>query len=310
MSGPVIFIMGPTASGKTGLALALAAHYPLEIVNADSMQIYRQLEIGTAKPTPAERAQAPHHLFDILEPNTSFSAGRYRQAALKVIAECHQRRTVPILVGGTGLYFRAVEQGIVDTPDIPTTIHDQLRSVAKKLGWPEMHKRLQAVDPAGAARLTPNDRQRILRALAVHTATGITLGDWQSNHHSAPAPFPILKLGCSCPRPELYRRIEERFDGMVASGLVAEVQSLLASGLNRELPAMKAVGYRQLFPYLDGEQSLEEAVVAAKVASRRYAKRQETWFKKESDLHFIDEQSQAKAEHLVTCFLAENTFSA
>ncbi|MBF0426756.1 MAG: tRNA (adenosine(37)-N6)-dimethylallyltransferase MiaA [Magnetococcales bacterium] len=278
--------MGPTASGKSALALHLATQWPLEIVNADSVQVYRGMEIGTAKPTAEERRRVRHHLLDLLDPDSFFSAGAYRRCALTVVAACHARGCVPIFVGGSGLYFRAIEQGLAPVPPVPEAIVRALREEGGRVGWPVLHARLAVVDPTLAARLSPGDAQRIIRGLAVSEATGKPLTHWQRQSH-APITTPILKLAIDWPRDALYARIDQRFDQMMAQGFLDEVAALRRRGINRDLPAMKAVGYRQLLRHLDGELSLAAAVDLGKQESRRYAKRQLTWLRREAGLVWL-----------------------
>lgn len=299
----VIFLMGPTASGKTGLALELAARFDLEILNADSMQVYQGMEIGGAAPTPEEMEKAPHHLFAWRDPADACSAGRYERAAKKVIAEVHDRGRIPLLVGGTGLYFHAVEGRIAEIPDVPEAITQRIRKEGDAAGWGPQYETLKRIDPAWAERVTPGDAQRILRGLSVFEASGVPLTEWHRRSHGRPGPYSVLKLALRVPREELYQRIDRRFDLMMAAGFLREAKELLDRGLDRGLPAMKAVGYRQLFAHLDGELSLEEAVEKGKVMSRRYAKRQMTWLNSEMDVCFLGRDELAKACDGVTEFL-------
>ena len=297
--------MGATASGKSSLAISLGQRFPLEIVNADSVQVYRGLDIGSAKATPWEREQVPHHLLDITTPDQPYSADLYRQAAWEVIAACHKRGKIPLFVGGSGLYFRAVAQGLVMVPPMDPAIRLQLRQEGERLGWPEMHKRLSQVDPELAQRLAPGDGQRISQGLAVFTATGRPLSLWQKEQPPAP-PFSILKMARLWPREQLYARIDQRFGQMLEQGLLDEVKQLRHHGYDPTLPAMKAVGYRQLFCGLQGDISLEEAVELAKRESRRYAKRQMTWLRRESDLNWLPSHGDGEAVVLVTDFLRKH----
>ncbi|MBF0110835.1 MAG: tRNA (adenosine(37)-N6)-dimethylallyltransferase MiaA [Magnetococcales bacterium] len=281
--GPVVFLMGPTASGKSALGMALARQYGMEIVNADSVQIYRGFDLGSAKPTWEEREAVRHHLLDVVAPPEVYSADRYRADAWKVIADCHARQVVPLFVGGSGLYFRAVERGLACMPSIDPAIRQVLREEGGRFGWPRLHERLTRLDPELAQRIKENDSQRISQGLAVVLATGIPLSRWQRQQPTPPS-WPILKLALQWPRETLYRRIEARFDDMLERGLLREVQSLWQAGFDREHPAMKAVGYRQLFAFFDGLCPLEEAVARAKMESRRYAKRQITWLNREAGL--------------------------
>ncbi|MBF0460648.1 MAG: tRNA (adenosine(37)-N6)-dimethylallyltransferase MiaA [Magnetococcales bacterium] len=294
----LIFLMGPTASGKSSLALSLAKQFPLEIVNADSVQLYRGLEIGSAKPTAQERQQVPHHLLDVTTPDQPYSADRYREAAWAVVCDCQQRGRIPLFVGGSGLYFRAVEQGLVVIPPMDPAIRQAFRAEGERLGWPVLHERLRQVDPVLAARLSLEDGQRITQGLAVQAVTGRPLSQWQQEQPPPPA-FAILKMARLWPRALLYARIEARFEAMLAQGLLAEAGQLLVAGYDPALPAMKAVGYRQLFPHLTGQIALAEAVEWAKRESRRYAKRQMTWLRKEADLHWLPPEGEREAVALV-----------
>lgn len=300
---PVLFLMGPTAAGKTDLALTLARHFPCEIVNADSIQIYRGLEIGSAKPTLAQRQQVRHHLLDVTDPDTPWSADRYREAAWEVIHECHTRGVIPLFVGGSGLYLRAVEQGLALTPPIEESLLAKIRTEGEQLGWPAMHDRLTQVDPEAALHITPRDAQRILRALSVFESTSIPLTQWRLTQ-PPPPPWKLLKISIEPAREILYRRIEARFDAMMEQGLLQEAEALLQKGYDRGLPAMKAVGYRQIFLYLDGVCSLQEAVEKGRVQSRRYAKRQETWLKQETGvIRLTGESIETQAIEHVKLFL-------
>ncbi|MEO5341675.1 MAG: tRNA (adenosine(37)-N6)-dimethylallyltransferase MiaA [Magnetococcus sp. MYC-9] len=298
----LIFLMGPTASGKSALALSLAKRFPLEIVNADSVQLYQGLTIGAAKPTPEERRQAPHHLLDLTTPDQPYSADRYREAVWKIVGECQQRGTVPTLVGGSGLYFRAVAQGLVLIPAMDPAIRREIQEEGGRLGWPALHQRLQQLDPLLAARLSPADGQRISQGLAVLAATGRPLSQWQ-REQPPPPPFAILKLALHWPREQLYARIDARFEQMMAQGLLEEARQLWAAGHDPDLPAMKAVGYRQLFAFLTGHMGLAEAVEWAKRESRRYAKRQLTWLRRETDLHWLSPEDEHEAVVLLENFL-------
>ncbi|MBF0422689.1 MAG: tRNA (adenosine(37)-N6)-dimethylallyltransferase MiaA [Magnetococcales bacterium] len=279
-SGPVIFVMGPTASGKSSLGLALAEKYPLEIVNADSVQVYRDFNIGAAKPTPEEQQRIRHHLLDQIALPEIYSADQYRQEAWKVIDHCHARGVIPLFVGGSGLYFRAVERGLAAMPPIDPTLREAIRQEGETLGWAKLHTRLRHYDPELARRIPENDSQRIRHALAVVLSTGMPLSQWQQQQPPPPA-LTILKLVLQWPRDWLYRRIESRFEQMLGLGLLEEAKQIWSGGHDRQHPAMKSVGYRQLFTFFDGSRSLEGAVAWAKQESRRYAKRQMTWFRDE-----------------------------
>ncbi|MBF0136248.1 MAG: tRNA (adenosine(37)-N6)-dimethylallyltransferase MiaA [Magnetococcales bacterium] len=296
----MVFLMGPTASGKSGLALHLASRFPLEIVNADSVQVYRGMNIGSAKPTPEERQKVPHHLLDLVAPDEPYSVGSYRRQALAVVASCQERKRIPVFVGGSGLYFRAVEQGLAPVPEVPEAIVRQWRERGEREGWASLHAHLHRVDPHLASRLSPADAQRIVRGLAVWESSGSPLTYWQQQPH-LPVTAPILKMAIAWPRAELYLRIEQRFDQMMQQGFLEEVAALWQQGFDRTLPAMKAVGYRQLLRYLDGEISLAAAIHLGKQESRRYAKRQLTWLRRENNLVWLPAEAEmpARAEERV-----------
>ncbi|MBF0185869.1 MAG: tRNA (adenosine(37)-N6)-dimethylallyltransferase MiaA [Magnetococcales bacterium] len=294
--------MGPTASGKSSLAMLLAKFFALEIVNADSVQLYRGLEIGSAKPSAAERQAVTHHLLDVTTPDQPYSADRYREAAWGIIADCQRRGCIPLFVGGSGLYFRAVASGLVLIPPMDPAIRQRIKEEGERGGWPLLHQRLQQIDPFLAARITANDGQRISQALAVYEATGRPLSQWQQEQ-PPPPPFTILKLALLWPRAQLYGRIDARFEQMMAQGLLDEARHLWQAGYDRTLPAMKAVGYRQLFPFFEGTISLSEAVEYGKRESRRYAKRQMTWLRKEPDIHWLPPEGELEAIERVTAFL-------
>ena len=275
-----VCITGPTASGKTELALALAERVPLEIVSMDSAMVYRGLDIGTAKPSPEVRSSVPHHLVDIIEPTESYSAGRFAQDAARAIAEIRARGRLPLLVGGTLLYLRALREGLSVLPRADEAIRAELDREAAAHGWQELHDRLRRVDPDAAARIAPADRQRIQRALEVHALTGQSISELQQAGRRARHNGIVMLALVPENRADLAVRIEQRFDAMVARGFVGEVERLRARGdLHPDLPSMRAVGYRQLWSYLDGRYGWDEARTKAIVATRQYAKRQLTWLR-------------------------------
>jgi tRNA dimethylallyltransferase len=275
-----VCITGPTASGKTDLALALAERVPLEIVSMDSAMVYRGLDIGTAKPPAATRAAVPHHLIDILEPTESYSAGGFARDAARAIAEIRARGRLPLLVGGTLLYLRALRDGLAALPRADPAVRAQLDREAAAQGWSFLHERLRTLDPAAAARIAPSDRQRIQRALEVHLLTGRRISELQQAGRPAQQRGILALALVPESRADLAVRIEQRFDAMVAHGFLAEVERLRARGdLRPELPSMRAVGYRQLWAYLDGQYDWAEARSKAIVATRQYAKRQLTWLR-------------------------------
>ena len=275
-----VCITGPTACGKTELALELAEHLSLEVISMDSAMVYRGLDIGTAKPSAATRAAVPHHLIDILEPTEAYSAGRFARDAARAIAEVRARGRLPLLVGGTLLYLRALRDGLSTLPRADEGIRADLDREAATQGWAALHERLQRLDPAAAARIAPSDRQRIQRALEVHALTGRPITELQRAGRSGPAAEVLTIALVPEDRAALGVRIEQRFDAMVADGFLAEVERLRARGdLRTDLPAMRAVGYRQLWAYLDGHCGWSEARMKAIAATRQYAKRQLTWLR-------------------------------
>lgn len=288
---PVICLTGPTASGKTQLSVELARRRPAEIVNVDSVQVYRGMDVGTAKPSLALRAQIPHHLIDILDPSESYSAARFAADARALMAQIRARGRMPLLVGGTMLYFRALHEGLSELPSASVAVRARLSAEARVQGWPALHARLAAADPATAARLHPNDRQRIQRALEILESTGVAPSQWYLQPpRVAGIAGPVVRVALvPADRGALHRRIDERFDAMMADGFLDEVRCLHVRGdLNAELPAVRAVGYRQLWAHLDGAYALDEAVERGKAATRQYAKRQLTWLRSATGLLRIE----------------------
>jgi tRNA dimethylallyltransferase len=287
---PAIFLLGPTASGKTAVALELAARLPVEIVSVDSALVYRGLDIGAAKPDAATRARFAHHLVDIVDPTEPYSAGRFREDALRAAGGIAARGRVPFFVGGTMLYERALMRGLASLPPADPAVRAELDAQAKAKGWPAMHAELARVDPQAAARLDPNDAQRIQRALEVHRVSGRPLSAHFADRAHAPAPFRALRLSLEpSDRSRLHERIAARFRAMLAGGLVDEVVGLRARyRLHAGLPAMRAVGYRQVWDTLEGnapEATLEARGIAA---TRQLAKRQLTWLRAMADVKRLD----------------------
>lgn len=277
---PAIFLMGPTASGKTALAVGLVERFPVEIISVDSALVYRDMAIGTAKPDAATLARAPHHLLDIRDPTETYSAAAFCDDARRLMADITARDRVPLLVGGTMLYFRALLQGLDDLPRADAALRKELEGEAAARGWPVLHAELATVDPATAARLAPNDSQRIGRALEIFRLTGTPMSALLDRVQSE-LPYRVLQLALiPSDRAVLHQRIAARFDAMLAEGLVDEVESLRRRyALNADLPSMRAVGYRQAWAYLDGDidqKALREQGIAA---TRQLAKRQLTWLR-------------------------------
>jgi tRNA dimethylallyltransferase len=281
-----VLIAGPTASGKSALALRLAEEMPRHgrralIVNADAMQVYDALRVVTARPTPAEEARIPHRLYGHVPAESRYSVGAWLADMEKVLAEAASRGATPVVVGGTGLYFKALTEGIAAIPPVPAEVRKRLSERLSAEGVAALHAELLARDPASAASIRPGDAQRILRALEVLEATGAGLAAWQRQDQRPPllGPEGAVRVVLEASRPILHARIEERFDRMVGEGAVEEVRALVARGLDPRLPVMKAIGVREFAAHLRGEVSLEAAVAAAKAETRRYAKRQATWLR-------------------------------
>jgi tRNA dimethylallyltransferase len=286
---PAVFLMGPTASGKTALAVHLAEHLPLEIVSVDSALVYRGMDIGTAKPDAATLARAPHHLIDIREPEESYSAAAFCEDARRLMSEIAARGRVPLLAGGTMLYFRALLHGLDDLPRADPALRQALEAEAAARGWPALHAELARVDPQTAARLAPNDAQRIGRALEIYRLGGTPMSALLRQATTA-LPYRVLQLALlPSDRAVLHRRIAERFDAMLAAGLVDELRALRASHpLKPGLPSMRAVGYRQAWAYLDGEIDREQLREQGIAATRQLAKRQLTWLRSWPDAVMLD----------------------
>lgn len=283
-----IFLMGPTASGKTDLAIALTRVLPCDIISVDSALIYREMDIGTAKPSVAELAAAPHRLIDILDPSQSYSAADFRRDALREMAEIAGRGRIPLLVGGTMLYFKALLEGLSPLPSADPEVRRQLEEEAERLGWQALHDELSRVDPVAGARIHPNDPQRLTRALEVYRVSGKTLTELTRIQGEA-LPYRVSQFAIAPEeRSELHRRIELRFDLMLQGGLEEEVRRLLERGdLTPDLPSIRCVGYRQMWDYLIGEVGYDEMRYRGIVATRQLAKRQMTWLRGWPDVTWL-----------------------
>ena len=282
MSARIWLIAGPTASGKSALALRLAEHLGGEIVNADALQLYADLRVLSARPSAEDEARAPHHLFGIADAADGWSVGRWLRAATAVLAEIGARSRPAIVVGGTGLYFNALTKGLAEAPPAPTAVQDEVQRLYDEGGEAAFRAALRTADPAAEARIGPNDRQRLTRALAVARATGRALSDWQASTRPTLAAGAWRGVVLEPPRPALHARCDARLLAMVDAGALAEAAALDARGLDPRLPAMKAVGLRELAAHVRGEVSLAEAVAAAQAATRQYAKRQLTWLRNQT----------------------------
>ncbi len=284
----IIVITGPTASGKTSVAVKVALLCGAELVGADSMQVYRGLDIGTAKPTSEELRGVRHHLIDVADPDESFDAARFARLADRAIEDICSRGAKALVVGGTGLYIRVLLHGLHRAPPPSPEVREKITKRADADGWPALHTELAVCDPQAAARLHPNDGVRILRALEVFEASGVPLSEWQQQHGFQRRRYPALCVGIQRPREELNQRINTRVEQMMSAGFLGEVEGLMARGYGPELKPMQGLGYRRLASHLAGEMGLEEAVESTRTDTRRFAKRQMTWFKREPDLAWVD----------------------
>lgn len=283
-------LMGPTATGKSALSLALAERFGCEVVSVDSAQIYRHMDIGTAKPSAADRGRVPHHLIDIVEPHERYSAARFRDDALTAMREISERGRVPLLVGGTMLYYRALTEGLNDLPEADPAVRLVIDTMAEEKGWPGLHVELARVDPRAAARIQPNDAQRIQRALEIFYLTGKSMSALLSRPKYVYLPYRICSLALAAgDRDWLHQRIAERFEIMLELGLISELRKLRREyALEPTMPSMRCVGYRQVWAYLDGEYALATLRDKAIAATRQLAKRQMTWLRATPGLAWFD----------------------
>ena len=305
---PVVFLMGPTAAGKTSLAARLRDALSCELISVDSAMVYRGMDIGTAKPTRAQREQTPYRLMDVCEPTEHYSASRFCQDALRAIEEIFSQGRIPLLVGGTGLYFRSLEQGLTPLPGADPTLRDELERRAREQGWPALHAELADVDPESAARIHAHDAQRIQRALEVWHATGAPWSELLRRRPRQSLPWPVVKMALAPEdRGQLHEKIADRFDKMLEQGLLREVESLFRrEGMHAGLPAMRLVGYRQVWRHLEGKTDHDTMRAQAIAATRQLAKRQYTWLRKETQTrrwhgteppeHIINEMIQHVSE--------------
>lgn len=306
MTRKAVLLMGPTASGKTDIAVSLCERFPCDIISVDSALVYRGMDIGTAKPDAETLRRAPHQLIDIREPEESYSAGDFVRDARAAIDSSLRKGRIPLLAGGTMMYFRALTEGLADLPAGDERIREEIDQVAAEKGWPYLHSELEKVDPMVAARLNPNDSQRIQRALEVYRVSGKPLGELQQQAIPGSDGAEYIKVALQIePRSLLHARIEQRLDQMIAAGFIDEMNTLRArSGLNRDCSSMRSVGYRQFWAHLDGEISLQEARDRALFATRQLAKRQLTWLRSESEV-FSADPLEGGAIDTISSYLAE-----
>lgn len=295
MSKPkVVCLMGPTASGKTGLAVELAENHNFDIISVDSALVYKGMDIGTAKPDAELLARAPHRLIDIIDPLEAYSAADFVTDTIEHVAQIQAQGKTPLLVGGTMMYFNALQKGLAQMPTADPQTRTQIEQEAAQHGWPWLHEQLQKIDPQAAERIHPNDPQRLQRALEVYRLTGKTMTQWWAEQEAVSLPFEMINLAVMPKeRSVLHQRIEQRFNEMMAQGFLEEVEALYRRGdLRADMPSMRCVGYRQLWQHLDGKDPLEDAIFKGVVATRQLAKRQLTWLRGWEDLRIFDSLSQ------------------
>ncbi|MGB8718518.1 MAG: tRNA (adenosine(37)-N6)-dimethylallyltransferase MiaA [Desulfobacterales bacterium] len=301
----IVVICGPTGVGKTRAAIAAAERFNGEIIGADSVQVYRRLDIGTAKPTRAEREAMPHHLVDFLEPDAPFDARRFTQMASALIRRLSAAGKVPFVVGGSGLYIKALLHGLFEPPAASRTLRRRLQQEAVERGGQALHRRLAACDPESAARIHPNDSVRIVRALEIYEATGRPISDFQARHRFAESPFRAFTIGLHLERSLLYERINRRVEAMLAEGLPTEVAGLLKMGFDPGLKPLQSLGYRHMIAHLNGSLSMAEALRTLQRDTRRYAKRQMTWFAADPTITWTTPAELPRLYPQIAAFLAE-----
>lgn len=303
----IIVIVGPTASGKSALAIELSRRFDGEIVSADSMQVYRYMDIGTAKPVKEEREKIPHHLIDTAYPDEEFTAARYRDEASKVIQEIHERGKNVFVVGGTGLYIKALTKGLFKGPGSDAQIRSELAMLGSgNDGARYLYEKLKEADSEAALRIHPNNTARIIRALEVYYLTKKSISVFQKEHNFSEEPYEVIKIGLSVDRKFLYKSIEDRVDNMIKSGLAEEARRVLDMGYSPGLKTMRGLGYKEIIGYIQNKYSMEDAVREIKKNTRRYAKRQMTWFKKEADIKWFSSEEKDKIISLIEGFLNES----
>jgi len=299
----VIVICGPTALGKTAVAIDLAKAFSAEIIGADSMQIYRYMDIGTAKPNPDEQAAVPHYMIDIVDPDEPFDARQFAKKAREKILTLHARGVVPFVVGGTGLYIKALVHGLFPAAPSNPDIRRRLKEEGKIRGADSLYNRLNRCDPESAKRLHPNDTYRIIRALEVYELTGKRISEYHRAHRFMDMPFNVLKIGLNMNRDLLYDRINRRIDGMIDAGLLDEVKGLLNMGHSADLKSMQSIGYRHMVDFIQNRSSWNEALRTLKRDTRRYAKRQLTWFKADSEIKWSEPDQIKDIHQMIKKFL-------
>ena len=294
---PLLVIVGPTAVGKTDFSLSLAGEINGEIISADSMQIYEEMDIGTAKATPKERELVPHHLVDCIPPDQEFTVADFQERAEILIPEIYYRGSTPMLVGGTGLYVQSVVEGFI-FPEMETDwdFRREMEELAEEKGTEFVHDKLKKVDPELASQRHPNDLRRVIRGLEVHKQTGKTVTYWNERADRQPRRYNDIKIGLRREREELYDRINRRVDIMIEEGLIDEVKGLLETGYDRDLISMQGLGYKEIIGYLEGDHDLERAIYLLKRDTRHFAKRQLTWFRRDDNIHWLNTAEMSTEE--------------
>ena len=308
--GPVVVVTGPTASGKSSLAVALCQQFGGEIVNADSMQVYRYMDIGTAKPSAEERAAVPHHVFDVVSPDVRYSAGRYAASARTAAAAIHARGRLVVLTGGTGLYIRAFLDGLIEgageDPELRAGLEAEHGQALREEDAGRLHRRLEDTDPEAARRIHPNDARRVIRALEIQAVAGEQASSLRARHAFADRPYPCLHMALDPGREELNARIDARCEGMIEQGLLQEVRALRARGFDATLASMRAIGYRHINPVADGVDTLPNALAEMQRDTRQFARRQRTWLRSVSDVRWFSPADRTAIEAEVGSFLKQN----
>ena len=308
MKPKLVIVLGPTAVGKSELALELALRTDGEIVNADSQQVYRYMDIGTGKPSQADRQRVPHHLIDVVNPDEEFNAALFRRLATEAIEQIEHRQKTAVVCGGTGLYLKVLMHGLFTGPGQCPEIRKVLEEQISEEGLATLYQRLVAIDAGVTSTIHPNDRQRIIRALEVYQSTGKPLSQWQKGHSFQEDPFDLLKIGLARERPELYDHINRRCDHMIHSGLLEEVRGLVSQGFGLELKPLRSVGYRQMGAVIEGAKNLADASMEMKQETRKLAKRQLTWFRRDSEIRwFHPEAEKEEIFRTVSEFLRKNS---
>ncbi|MBW2449754.1 MAG: tRNA (adenosine(37)-N6)-dimethylallyltransferase MiaA [Deltaproteobacteria bacterium] len=299
----VIVICGPTALGKTSTAIHLAKHFHGEIIGADSMQVYKYMDIGTAKPTPDEQARVKHHMIDFIDPDEHFDAKKYATLSREKVMELHEQKIIPFVVGGTGLYIKALFHGLFNAKTSDSDIRDRLKAELQAYGSTYLYKRLCRQDSDTAKKIHPKDTYRIIRALEVYALTGKTLTEFHRSHGFEERPFIVLKIGLHINREILYDRINKRVQIMINSGFINEVRRLLAMGYSPELKSMQSIGYRHIVNFIEGHLTWDETIRTLKRDTRRYAKRQMTWFKADPEIIWKEPEALGDIKGLIKKFL-------